>query len=164
MRHTVYISNDQNNGEVTRALRGLVRRTVNATLRYEDFRRPCEVSVTFTDDEKIRELNRTYRNIDRPTDVLSFPLFDEEFDCQDSLVLGDIVLNLERAVSQSKEYGHSFERECAFLVAHSMLHLLGYDHERGKEEEKDMFFRQEQIMTLMELQREDPHTGDKNQE
>ncbi|MBQ8911615.1 MAG: rRNA maturation RNase YbeY, partial [Clostridia bacterium] len=115
MNNTIYITNDQDKLQITQKLRGLVRRSVNATLKYEDFQRPCEVSVTFTDNEKIRELNAQYRNIDRATDVLSFPLFDEDFEDEEVLALGDVVLSLERAKEQAEEYGHSFERECAFL-------------------------------------------------
>jgi probable rRNA maturation factor len=154
MNNTVYITNDQDQYPVTQKLRGLVRRSVNATLKYEDFQRPCEVSVTFTDNEKIRELNAQYRNIDKATDVLSFPLFDEDFEDEEDLALGDVVLSLEKAASQAEEYGHSFERECAFLVVHSVLHLLGYDHETSEEDEKEMFFRQEEIMKMLKLERE----------
>ena len=153
MNNTVYIQNDQQKLPVTQKLRGLVRRSVNAALKYEDFQRPCEVSVTFTDNEKIRELNAQYRSIDRATDVLSFPLFDEDFEDEEELALGDVVLSLEKAEEQAKEYGHSFEREVAFLVVHSVLHLLGYDHETSKEDEKEMFFRQEEIMKLLKLER-----------
>ncbi|MBQ8215347.1 MAG: rRNA maturation RNase YbeY [Clostridia bacterium] len=153
MNNTVYIQNDQQKLPVTQKLRGLVRRSVNAALKYEDFQRPCEVSVTFTDNEKIRELNAQYRSIDRATDVLSFPLFDEDFEDEEELALGDVVLSLEKAQEQAKEYGHSFEREVAFLVVHSVLHLLGYDHETSKEDEKEMFFRQEEVMKMLKLER-----------
>ena len=153
MKTTVYINNDQDKLPVTQALRGLIRRAVGAALRYEDFRRPAEVSVTFVDNERIRELNRDYRSIDRATDVLSFPLFDDDFGDGEACALGDIVLSLEKADAQAKEYGHSFERETAFLVVHSMLHLLGYDHETSEEDEKEMFFRQEEIMKLLKLER-----------
>ena len=153
MKNTVFITNDQDKYPVTQKLRGLVRRRVNAALKYEDFQRPCEVSVTFTDNEKIRELNAQYRSIDRATDVLSFPLFDEDFEDEEELALGDVVLSLEKALEQAKEYGQSFEREVAFLVVHSVLHLLGYDHETSEEDEKEMFFRQEEIMKLLKLER-----------
>ena len=153
MNNTVYIQNDQQKLPVTQKLRGLVRRSVNAALKYEDFQRPCEVSVTFTDNEKIRELNAQYRSIDRATDVLSFPLFDEDFEDEEELALGDVVLSLEKAQEQAKEYGHSFEREVAFLVVHSVLHLLGYDHETSEEDEKEMFFRQEEVMKMLKLER-----------
>ena len=151
MNNTVYIQNDQEKLPVTQKLRGLVRRSVNAALKYEDFQRPCEVSVTFTDNEKIRELNAQYRSIDRATDVLSFPLFDEDFEDEEELALGDVVLSLEKAQEQAKEYGHSFEREVAFLVVHSVLHLLGYDHETSEEDEKDMRRRQTEITERLGL-------------
>ena len=105
-----------------------------------------EVSVTFTDNEGIRALNRTYREIDRATDVLSFPLFEET---ETEKQLGDIVLSLERCREQANEFGHSFERECAFLTVHSTLHLLGYDHVNSEEEERDMRARQTAIVTAM---------------
>jgi probable rRNA maturation factor len=123
-----------------------VKRAIAETLRYEGYRGHAEVSVTFTDDEKIRELNRGHRGKDTATDVLSFPM--NEFH-----LLGDIVISLERAAAQAELYGHSFERETAFLTVHSMLHLLGYDHETSQEDERDMFARQETILDLMELNR-----------
>ena len=117
---------------------------VEASLDFLECPYECEVNIIFTDNEGIHEINKEYRNIDSPTDVLSFPLVDydtpgsfdkakvnsvEYFD-QDSgeLMLGDIVLNVDRVYSQAKEFGHSKIRELAFLTAHSMLHLAGYDH------------------------------------
>ncbi len=153
----IYISNEQDKVEVTPALRGLVRRAVTKALKYEKFPYKAEISVTFTDNKGIHALNLEHRGIDRPTDVLSFPLYDAgEMDKPDSdgqLPLGDIVLSLEKASEQAKEYGHSFEREVAFLCVHSVLHLLGYDHELGESEEKDMFFRQEEVLKKMKLER-----------
>ena len=149
--------NNQTKEPITYALKILVRRAVEATLDYEQYCNPCEVSVTFTDNEQIRELNSRFRNVDRSTDVLSFPLFDYEGESDeppvDELVgmLGDIVLSLEQAKKQAEEYGHSFEREVAFLCVHSMLHLLGYDHETGEEDEMDMRRRQSEIMDRMGL-------------
>lgn len=145
---TVLIRNDQKKIKMTPDLRRLVKHAVISTLEFEDFGRRAEVSVTFTDNEKIHSLNREYRNVDRPTDVLSFPLFDgEEYDTDgEAVLLGDIVLSLEQAKKQSEEYGHSFEREVAFLIVHSMLHLLGYDHETSPEDERDMFARQDEIL------------------
>lgn len=145
---TVLIKNDQKKIKMTPDLRRLVKRAVLAVLDFEDFGRRAEVSVTFTDNEGIHALNREYRNVDRPTDVLSFPLFDgEDYDTDgDAVLLGDIVISLERAQTQAEEYGHSFEREVAFLTVHSMLHLLGYDHETSPEDERDMFARQDEIL------------------
>ena len=138
-------------------LKMLVRRAVETTLDYEQYENPIEVSVTFTDNEGIRELNRKFRNIDRPTDVLSFPLFDYTGESEEPPVdefvgmLGDIVISLEQAKKQAEEFGHSFEREAAFLTVHSMLHLLGYDHEAGGDEEADMRRRQREILDRMGL-------------
>lgn len=142
---------------LTYKLKLLVRRAVEATLDYEQYENPVEVSVTFTDNEGIRDLNRRFRGIDRETDVLSFPLFDYDGETDeppvDELVgmLGDVVISLEQAKKQAEEYGHSFERETAFLTVHSMLHLLGYDHEQGGEEEADMRRRQSEILDGMGL-------------
>ena len=109
--------------------------------------------MTLTDNVGIHELNRDFRGIDRPTDVLSFPLFEGEMPSSETedgekhkLPLGDIVISTEKAMEQAEEYGHSIEREIAFLCVHSVLHLLGYDHERSEDEEKDMFRRQEEIL------------------
>ena len=152
----IYFENDQEKLPITYKLKRLVRMSVEAALAYEEIGRDLEVSVTFTDDEGIRKLNRSYRKIDRATDVLSFPLFDFEGEgdaMSDELddMLGDIVLSLERAAAQAEEFGHSFEREVAFLTVHSMLHLLGYDHETSEEDELDMRRRQTEIMEMLGL-------------
>ena len=152
----IYFENDQEKSAITYKLKRLIRMSVEATLAYEEIDRDLEVSVTFTDDEGIRRLNRTYRKIDRATDVLSFPLFDFEGEgdvMSDELcdMLGDIVLSLERAAAQAEEFGHSFEREVAFLTVHSMLHLLGYDHETSEADELDMRRRQTEIMEMLGL-------------
>lgn len=128
-----------------------VRKTVSAVLASENENDGCSVSVTFVDNEKIRVLNREFRDIDRETDVLSFPA-DEPVIGSEGRFLGDIALSLERAKSQSEEYGHSFEREVAFLTAHSTLHLLGYDH-MTPEEEKEMFAKQEKVLSDMGITR-----------
>ncbi len=152
----IYFANSQNTEPITYKLKRLVRLAAEATLAYEEYTFDCELSVSFADNEGIRRLNRSFRNIDSATDVLSFPLFDydesegfsEEY--EDSM-LGDIVISLERAREQSEEYGHSFEREVAFLTVHSMLHLLGYDHVDSEEEELDMRRRQTAVMTMLGL-------------
>ena len=154
MNNTIYISNEQDKLPVTPALRALLRKAVNRTLKYEGAGRACEVSITLVDNEKIRELNREHRGIDRVTDVLSFPIFDDDFDDEELCVLGDIVISLEQAKLQAAEYGHSEERETAFLCVHSMLHLLGYDHEEGKAAESEMFAKQEEILKEMGLTRD----------
>ena len=102
----------------------------------------AEVSVMIVCDKEIQELNLQYRGMDKPTDVLSFPMEDEEY-------LGDIVISLPRARAQAEEYGHSIEREIAFLTAHSMLHLMGYDHE------DEMFAKQEEILNELGYKRTD---------
>ena len=144
----IYFENMQDKHRVTYALKILVRNAIEATLAFEKVTAPCEVSVTFADNEGIRAINREYRQIDAPTDVLSFPLFEESAGKKQ---LGDIVLSLERCAAQAEEFGHSFARECAFLTVHSTLHLLGYDHVNGEEEEKDMRQRQTAIVENMGL-------------
>ena len=113
----------------------------------------AEISFTFTDNDNIREINRDYRNIDRATDVLSFPMLDfsEEVDFEleaedGKVMLGDIVISLERAEEQAQELNHSLRRELAFLVAHSMLHLLGYDHVDDPEGERMMIEKQDNVL------------------
>ena len=123
---------------------------------YEGFENDVQLSVTFTDNEGIRAINKSYRNIDSATDVLSFPLVDfeggEEPPTDEPLLpLGDIVISLERAREQAEEFGHSYERELAFLTVHSMLHLLGYDHVNSEEEDMDMRRRQKEILEGMGL-------------
>lgn len=118
---------------------------------------PVEVSLTIVDNQQIQEINREYRDIDRPTDVLSFPLYepDEEFvlaEEEEYLSLGDIVISMPQAQKQATEYGHSLEREVAFLAVHGFLHLLGYDHET-EAQEKEMFAKQEQILEMVGLTR-----------
>ena len=157
MKLKIDFENKQTAIPITYHLKMLVRAAIEATLDYEQYGNPVEVSVTFTDDEDIRKLNRQFRNIDRATDVLSFPLFDysgeEDEPPVDELMgmLGDIVISLETAKRQAAEFGHSFEREAAFLCVHSMLHLLGYDHETGDEDEADMRRRQSEILDGMGL-------------
>ena len=160
MKNKIYITNEQDKLTVTAQLRGLIRRAINAALKYESFRYDAEVSVTLVDNAGIRALNSEYRDIDRATDVLSFPMYEGgEIDETDVLEgepisIGDIVLSLERAEEQARDFNHSFDREVAFLCVHSVLHLLGYDHELGEEEEKDMFARQEDVLRIMKLTRE----------
>ena len=121
--------------------------------------RAREVSVTFTDNEGIQEINREQRNIDAPTDVLSFPIMSDDDKAADTdrsngaVLLGDIVLNLERARAQAAEYGHSYTREVAFLTVHSVLHLLGYDHLTSEEADRDMRARQDAVLGMMGIAR-----------
>ncbi len=155
-RLMIYFENSQDKTDITYKLKRLMRLSVEATLAYEGYENDCEVSITFTDNEGIRRLNKSFRNIDSPTDVLSFPLFDYNGGDEppvDELtnMLGDIVISLERAEEQAREYGHSFEREVAFLCVHSMLHLLGYDHVNSEDEELDMRRRQTAVMEMLGL-------------
>ena len=155
MELKIYFENQQAKEKVDYELKILVRHAIIETLKYEGHDRITEVSVTFTDNEKIHQLNKQYRNVDRPTDVLSFPLFDFDGSEDDLMptefetMLGDIVVSLEKAKEQAEEYEHSFEREVAFLCVHSTLHLLGYDHERSPEDEEDMCIRQRIIMNKL---------------
>lgn len=130
-RVTVNIYNRQRKLTVTPPLKTLVEECAAASLDCEEFDEPATVDVTFVSNRKIREYNREFRNVDRETDVLSFPFAEEEYytdpDSGD-VMLGDIVISLEKAAEQAAEYGHSYEREVGFLTVHSMLHLLGYDH------------------------------------
>ena len=134
----------------------LIRKACNATLKYEGFIDKAEINVTIVDDNEIKELNREFRDIDKSTDVLSFPLGEDgvyDYNPEtDALMLGDIVISAEHALAQADLYGHSIEREIAFLTVHSMLHLLGYDHVNNDEEEKEMFSRQEEILKIMGLE------------
>ena len=124
------------------------------SLKYEEFDENCEISVSIVDNEEIRQINKQFRNIDRATDVLSFEEGEEaEVNENDEIILGDIIISLERAREQAEEYGHSLKREVAFLTAHSMLHLLGYDH-MEPEEEAEMFRRQKEILIQAGFPRE----------
>ena len=153
MKLKIYFENLQHKIAVGYQLKILMRRAVEATLAYEGICNDVEVSITFADDESIHSLNLEYRGIDRPTDVLSFPLEEDIKNnrVRGPIMLGDIVISLERAIAQAEEYGHSFQRETAFLCIHSMLHLLGYDHELGDAEDADMRRRQREIIESIGL-------------
>lgn len=157
IRLKIYFENEQDKMPVTYKLKMLVREAVEATLDLENYGNNAEVSVTFTDNESIHKLNNKFRGVDRPTDVLSFPLFDYDGTSEEPPVdemmnmLGDIVISLEKANEQAGEFGHSFEREVAFLTAHSMLHLLGYDHELSDEDDKEMREKQNIVMDMLGL-------------
>lgn len=147
----IYFENSQESFKITYKLKMLLRRAILETLKHEEKQGSFEVSLTFTDNEGIHALNKEYRNVDRPTDVLSFPQIDYELGEEAEGMLGDIVLSLERAEEQAEEFGHSFKRECAFLCVHSTLHLLGYDHEISDEDDADMRARQRAVMEKMGL-------------
>lgn len=153
----VIITNGQNSVRIPTGVRMLIRRCCNAVLINEDFKGSAEISVTIVDDESIHELNLKHRGIDRPTDVLSSPLgVDGVYDINNDTgarMLGDIVISIEHAYKQAELYGHSLDREIAFLTVHSMLHLLGYDHEPGGLELVRMREKEEAVLTQLGLVR-----------
>ena len=158
MKARVYFTNKQSKRRIGERLTFLIETAIKNTLRHEHFRKNAELSVTFVDNAEIHALNREFRDKDKPTDVLSFPLFeaDEGFEVDPAIgavALGDIVISAERAAEQAEEYGHSFAREVCFLAVHSTLHLLGYDHEVSEEDEKYMNETQEEILAKMGLRR-----------
>lgn len=153
----VIISNEQDAFRIPTGVRMLVRRCCTAVLVHENFADSAEISVTFVDDDEIHRLNKEYRNIDRSTDVLSFPLgengvYDTNFDTG-AKMLGDIVISIPHAIDQAERYGHSLQREIGFLTVHSMLHLLGYDHVNGGIESVRMREKEETVLTQMGLKR-----------
>ena len=152
----VIISNRQNAVKIPTGIRLLVRRCCNAALRLENFSEDAEISVSFVDNDEIRQLNKQHRNIDASTDVLSFPLGETGvYDHNDSgaAMLGDIVISMPKAVEQAELYGHSLQREVGYLTAHSMFHLLGYDHVNGGVEAVHMREKEETVMTMLGLPR-----------
>lgn len=162
----VIITNDQKEVKIPTGVRMLIRRCCNAVLVNEHFEGSAEISVRFVSDEVIHELNREYRNVDRSTDVLSFPLgengvYDINHDTG-AKILGDIVISMQHAVMQSELYGHSLQREIAFLTVHSMLHLLGYDHEAEGLEMVRMREKEEAVLTQLGLKRNDSYYSEDN--
>ena len=162
-RTKVIIEDRQKAVKIPTGIRLLIRRCCNAVLQLEQIPGSCEVCVSFVDTEEIRELNAKYRNHDEVTDVLSFPLgIDGQYDVNPATgakQLGDIVLCMPVAVDQAKKYGHSFQREVGYLTAHSMLHLLGYDHEQGGIEAVRMREKEEEVMSLLGLPRDSSFIG-----
>ncbi len=158
MKTKVYFSNEQKRYKIGVKTRYLVKKAIKATLRHENFEKNAEISVTFVNNRKIHQLNLEYRGKDRPTDVLSFPMWENGFEgetdiASDAVTLGDIIISAEKAVEQAHEYGHSIFREVCFLAVHSTLHLLGYDHETSAEDEKYMNDTQEEVLSAMGLKR-----------
>lgn len=154
----VLISNRQKEVKIPSGIRLLIRRCCHAVLNAEDFHEAAEVSVSFVTNAQIRELNKEFRSKDSSTDVLSFPLgedgiYDRNMETG-ALQLGDVVISIEKAVEQSKLYGHSLQREIGFLTVHSMLHLLGYDHEAGGIEMVRMREKEESVLASLGLQRD----------
>ena len=155
----IYFENSQTKFPITYKLKRLMRLAVEATLAYEGYEKGAELSITFTDNDGIKRINKKFRKIDAPTDVLSFPLFDFSEDAEgdigqgDTVALGDIVISLEKAYEQAEEFGHSRDREAAFLCVHSMLHLLGYDHVTSDDDDRMMRARQNSILEYMGITR-----------
>lgn len=157
----VIISNDQKAVKIPTGIRLLIRRCCHAVLELEGFDGSAEVSVRFVDNEQIRELNAKYRNIDKETDVLSFPLgengvYDTNLDTG-AKMLGDIVISVPKAMEQAELYNHPLQREIGFLTVHSMLHLLGYDHEDGGIEAVHMREKEETVLTQIGWKRDNSY-------
>lgn len=157
------IENEQNKELFDKELEMAVRAVCEKVMETEECNFDAQISLTLTDNSEIQIINKEHRGIDKPTDVLSFPMleFDEngeitenEFEYDgDVIMLGDIVISLERAREQAIEYGHSMKREVAFLTAHSMLHLLGYDHVDDEQGEKIMCEKQEAVLSALGIDR-----------
>ena len=151
----VIISNRQKAVKIPTGIRMLIRRCCHEVLQLEGFRDSAEISVSFVDNEQIREMNKQYRDKDAETDVLSFPMGENgNYDVNHETgakILGDIVLSVPKAMEQAKLYGHSLEREIGYLTAHSMLHLLGYDHEAGGLAQVRMREKEETVMSQLGL-------------
>lgn len=151
----VMISDRQKEVKIPTGIRLLIRRSCHAVLEMEGFRDPCEVSVSFIDNQEIRQLNKEYRGKDSVTDVLSFPNADNgEYDLNKDTgcyMLGDIVISISKAMEQAEQFGHSLRREISYLTVHSMLHLLGYDHENGGLEQVRMREKEEAVLTKLGL-------------
>ena len=159
------IENEQNKEEFTSEMSSLIQTVCQKVMESEECDFDAQISLTLTDNENIRQINNEHRGIDKPTDVLSFPMleFDENGDIienefeydEDMIMLGDIVISMERAREQAIEFGHSFTREIAFLTAHSMLHLLGYDHVDDEEGERIMCQKQEAVLSGLGITRDE---------
>lgn len=150
----IVLNNVQTTVTLEKRIEGIVRECIQRAAELEEVSNG-EVSVTLVDDKVIQDLNRRYREVDRPTDVLSFPM-EDDFPFPDETesvpLLGDVVISVERAVAQAQEYGHSLEREVGFLATHGFLHLLGYDHDDAEAETR-MFSRQEEVLSSLGLSR-----------
>lgn len=160
----VMIRNNQREVKIPVGLRLLVRKCCQAVLATENFNKDAEVSVSFVNNNEIRQLNRVYRDKDKPTDVLSFPLGENGvYDLNNetgAYLLGDVVISMETAVKQAHIYGHSLEREVGFLTVHSMLHLLGYDHETSALDAAKMHEKEEIILESLGISREATFTDE----
>lgn len=155
----VYVKNNQTEVKVPVGIRLLIRRCCQAVLATEGFGKDAEVSVSFVSNNEIKNLNNIYRNKDSVTDVLSFPLTGEDGSVEvnpetGAVQLGDVVISLETAVKQAQNYGHSLEREIGFLTVHSMLHLLGYDHETSQLDQRIMREKEESVLEKLGISRD----------
>ena len=155
----VYVKNNQSEVKVPVGIRLLIRRCCQAVLTTEKFGKDAEVSVSFVSNNEIKNLNKIYRNKDSVTDVLSFPLTSEDGTVElnpetGAVQLGDVVISLETAVKQAQNYGHSLEREVGFLTVHSMLHLLGYDHETSQLDQRIMREKEESVLEKLGISRD----------
>lgn len=153
---TVLLENRQKHITIDDVMKGIAQRAVDAIFEKEDFPYGYEVSITLVDNTAIAALNREYRGVDAATDVLSFAMMEgEEFlDLNEDgeAIMGDIIISMEKVADQAEEYGHSIEREFAFLVVHGTLHLLGYTHD-GQQDTKRMRQREEEILEGLGLTR-----------
>ncbi|MCR5017112.1 MAG: rRNA maturation RNase YbeY [Ruminococcus sp.] len=155
----VYVKNNQSEVKVPVGIRLLIRRCCQAVLTTENFCRDAEVSVSFVSNNEIKNLNKIYREKDSVTDVLSFPLTGEDGTVEinpetGAVQLGDVVISLETAVKQAQNFGHSLEREIGFLTVHSMLHLLGYDHETSQLDQRIMREKEESVLEKLGISRD----------
>lgn len=142
------IDNRQDKYEISEEMEDLIEKVIKEALNVEGKSEDYEVSISFVDNNEIKTLNRDYRGVDNETDVLSFPIEDQfEFSTP---ILGDIIISLEKADEQAKEYGHTLEREVAYLTAHSMFHLMGYDH-MNDEEKLIMRNKEKQVMKNLKI-------------
>ena len=162
MNHKIYIEDARGGASLSVKLVELLTETVDQTLKYENIDKDCYVSITIVEADEIKELNAEHLGIDSVTDVLSFPVVNliDGSECistgdyyEGRLILGDVILCADRAKEQAEEFGHSIEREFGYLTCHSILHLIGYDHEVEKEREV-MRQKEEAVMELLSLKRE----------
>ncbi len=144
----VLFDNRQDVMEITDENMKAVENAIDAVLEEEGCEGDYEVSVSFVTNDEIKELNRDYRNVDSETDVLSFPMDDDEFN--GVIILGDIVLSTQKIIEQANDFGHSLEREMLYLTVHSMLHLLGYDHMNASEKD-EMRSKEKEIMKRLKI-------------
>ncbi len=168
IKHTIYTQNKQDKIELTSSLRSLAKKVIVAALDYQEIDFPVEISLSFVDNEEIHALNKEYREKDSATDVLSFPMFEDgeiEYDdeANEPCAIGDIVISLERAAAQAEEFGHSLEREVGFLCVHSVLHLLGFDHEVSSDDEEYMNETCEEVLAELGLKRSAAASEKKNE-